>query len=119
MATEREQKQRESERRKEEAAATEERERREKAVAKAQAAIERAKAEHDQRASKLESEGKTAAGGGRALGEAKKEAGDGCTARAYRLAAPFLSNFQEVDHLRVARRGLMRRTRQTSDLRPL
>ena len=46
----REQKQRESERRKEEAATIKERKRREEAVAKAQAAIEKAKAEHDERA---------------------------------------------------------------------
>ena len=78
----REQKQRESERRKEEAAAVKERDRREKAVAKAQAAIEKATAEHEKRASTIETERgrKTVAGGGRALGEAEKEAGDGCTA---------------------------------------
>ena len=82
LAFEREQKQRERERRKEEAAAVKERDRREKAVAKAQAAIEKATAEHEKRASTIETERgrKTVAGGGRALGEAEEEAGDGCTA---------------------------------------
>jgi colicin import membrane protein len=56
LAFEREQKQRESERRKEEAAAIKERDRREKAVAKAQAAIKKAKAEHQKRASTIESD---------------------------------------------------------------
>ena len=56
LAFEREQRQRESERRKEEAARTKQRELREKAVAKAQAAIEEAKREHEKRASAIESE---------------------------------------------------------------
>ena len=78
LAFQREQKQRESERRKEEAATIKERERREKAVAKAQAAIEKATAEHEKWASTIETERglKTVAGGGRALGEAKREARD-------------------------------------------
>src|SRR5947209_626021 len=56
LAFEREQKQRESERRKEEATAVKERDRREKPVAKAQAAIEKATAEHEKRASTIETE---------------------------------------------------------------
>ena len=89
LAFEREQKQRQRERRKEEAAAVKERDRREKAVAKAQAAIEKAKAEHEKRASTIETERgrKTVAGGGRAFGEADGEAGDGSTAAAG-LATP-------------------------------
>src|SRR5947207_7111174 len=56
LAFERQQRQRESERQKEEAAREKERERREKAVAKAQTALERAKQDHDKRASAIETE---------------------------------------------------------------
>ena len=56
LAFEREQRQREIERRKEEAATAKERERREKAVAKAQAAIEEAKREHNKRARTIETD---------------------------------------------------------------
>ena len=56
LAFEREQSRRESARRKQEAAVAKERERREKVVAKAQTAIHKAKAEHDKRASTIESE---------------------------------------------------------------
>jgi colicin import membrane protein len=54
LAFEREQSRRESERRKEEAALAKDRVRRAKAVAKAQAAIEDAKRDHDKRASTIE-----------------------------------------------------------------
>jgi hypothetical protein len=53
---EREQKQRESARRKEEAAEAKQRERRQAAIAKAQAAIEEAKQDHDKRANAIEAE---------------------------------------------------------------
>src|SRR4051812_21881818 len=56
LAFEREQSRRESERRKEEATLAKDRERREKAVAKAQAAIQDAKRDHDERASTIEAE---------------------------------------------------------------
>jgi colicin import membrane protein len=56
LAFEREQKRRESERRKEEAARATEGERRDKAVANAQAAIEEAKRDHDRLASAIETE---------------------------------------------------------------
>jgi colicin import membrane protein len=56
LAFEREQRQRETERQKEEAALAKQRERRDKAVAKAQAAIEEAKREHDKRASTIEAQ---------------------------------------------------------------
>jgi hypothetical protein len=79
LAFEREQRQRESERRKEDAARAKERERRQKTVAKAQVAIDQAKRDHDKRVSTMEGERaarKTVGGGGRALGEAEREAGD-------------------------------------------
>lgn len=53
---EKEEKRREAERRKEEAAREKERERREKAVAKAQAALDRARREHGERAGAIEAE---------------------------------------------------------------
>src|SRR3954452_7739375 len=56
LAFEREQRKRESERRKEEAATAKKRERQQEAIAKAQAAIEQAKREHDKRASTIETE---------------------------------------------------------------
>jgi|tagenome__1003787_1003787.scaffolds.fasta_scaffold20870087_2 colicin import membrane protein len=56
LAFEKAERQRESERRKEEAARAKERERREKAVAKAQAALEKAKRDHDKRASIIETQ---------------------------------------------------------------
>src|SRR2546423_12394051 len=56
LAFEKEQTRRESERRKEEAAQAKQRERREKAVAKAEAAIQDAKRDHDKRASTIEAE---------------------------------------------------------------
>src|SRR2546423_13817144 len=56
LAFEKEQRQRESERRNEEAAQAKERERRQKAVAKAQAAIEQAKRDHDKRARTIETD---------------------------------------------------------------
>ncbi|MDP1865480.1 MAG: cell envelope biogenesis protein TolA [Bradyrhizobium sp.] len=56
LAYEREQKQRESQQRKEEAGRSKQRERREQAVAKAQAAIDEAGRVHEQRAGEIESE---------------------------------------------------------------
>jgi hypothetical protein len=56
MAFEKEQRQRESERRKEEATLARERERRKKAVAKAEAAIDEARRDHDERASAIDTE---------------------------------------------------------------
>jgi colicin import membrane protein len=56
LAFDREQRQRESECRKEEAARAKERERRQEAVAKVQAAIEEAKRDHDKRASTIETD---------------------------------------------------------------
>jgi colicin import membrane protein len=56
LAFGREQRQRESERQKEEAAGKKERERWERAVAKARAALERAKRDHDKRASAIRTE---------------------------------------------------------------
>jgi colicin import membrane protein len=56
LAYEREQRQRESQRRKQEATRAKERERREQTIAKAQAAIEEAKRAHEQRAGKIDSE---------------------------------------------------------------
>jgi colicin import membrane protein len=56
LAFEKEQRQRDSERRREEAAQAKESERRQKAVANAQAAIEQANREHEKRASKIEAE---------------------------------------------------------------
>ena len=55
VAFEKEQKRREDERRKEEAARQKERERRQQAIAKAQAAFDEAKGEHDERAAAIES----------------------------------------------------------------
>ncbi len=54
LAFEKAQRQREKEQRKEEAARAKERERREQAIAKAQAALDKAKREHDTRASTIE-----------------------------------------------------------------
>jgi hypothetical protein len=56
LAFEREQRQREGERRKKEAALAKQRERREQAVAKAQAAIDQARRDHDERVSAIETE---------------------------------------------------------------
>ena len=56
LAFEREQRRRESQRRKEEAAAEKQRERRKKAVAKAQAALERGEREHDKRVATIEAQ---------------------------------------------------------------
>jgi hypothetical protein len=56
IAFEKEQRQRESERRKEEATLARERERRKKAVAKAEAAIDEARRDHDERVSAIETE---------------------------------------------------------------
>jgi colicin import membrane protein len=56
LAFEREQRQRETERRKEEAVMAKERERREKTVAKAQAAINDARSDHDKLVSKIEAQ---------------------------------------------------------------
>src|SRR4051794_31794505 len=54
LAFEREQRRREGERRKEEAAAAKVRERRQEAIAKVELAIEKAKREHDKKATKIE-----------------------------------------------------------------
>lgn len=56
LAYEREQRQRESRRRKQEAAEAKDRERREQAVAKAEAAMEEARREHEQRVSEIDTE---------------------------------------------------------------
>ena len=56
LAFEKEQRQRETERQKEEAAFAKQRERRDKAVAKAQSAIEKARQDHNKRASKIEAQ---------------------------------------------------------------
>lgn len=56
LAYEKEQKQRDSERRKREAAQAKERERREQAVAKAEAAIEHARQDHDERMREIDAE---------------------------------------------------------------
>src|SRR4051794_12353559 len=56
LAFEKEQRQRESERQKEEAAFAKQRKRRDKAVAKAQSAIEEARQDHNKRASKIEAQ---------------------------------------------------------------
>jgi hypothetical protein len=56
LAYEKEQKQRDSQRRKEEAARAKERERREQAIAKAEAAIEEAERDHEQRAGAIDTE---------------------------------------------------------------
>ena len=56
LAYEKEQKQRDSQRRKEEAARAKERERREQAIAKAEAAMEEAERDHEQRAGAIDTE---------------------------------------------------------------